>query len=93
MLMSAPGIDITYHTDGGLFNLPHLRSTTKVPCLMARDLLYTDDCALATNTLPDAQRLADCFVEASQKFGLSINVKKKKNSSSTNCPTCTHHDI
>ena len=48
------GVSIQYRMDGGIFNL-HLNSTLKVMELLARDLLYADDCALAAHRLEDAQ--------------------------------------
>ena len=70
------GIHIKYRTDGGIFNLRRLQAKTKVTDLLARDLLYADDCALVTHTLEDAQSVVDCFARAATHFGLSINIKK-----------------
>src|SRR6266536_6191570 len=70
------GIHITYRTDGGIFNLRRLSAKSKVTDLLARDLLYADDCALAAHTLEDAQAIVDCFAHAATRFGLSINIKK-----------------
>ena len=70
------GIHIRYRTDGGIFNLRRLQAKTKVIDLLARDLLYADDCALVAHTLEDAQSIVDCFARAATRFGLSINIKK-----------------
>ena len=56
---SSTGIDLLYRTDGGIFNLRRLRAKSKVISLLARDLLYADDCALAAHTLEDIQAIND----------------------------------
>ena len=48
------GIHIKYRTDGGIFSLRRLHAKTKIIDLLARDLLYADDCALVAHTLEDA---------------------------------------
>ena len=58
------------------FNLQRLRAKTKVLNLLARDFLYADDCALAANTLEDAQEIVNCFATSASRFGRSINIKK-----------------
>ena len=70
------GIHIKYRTDGGIFNLQRLRSKSKVIDLLAHDLLYADDCALAAHKLEDAQTIVDCFAKSAARFGLSMNIKK-----------------
>ena len=64
MMLSAfkntnPGIQITYRTDGGVFNLHHLRAKTKVTLALIRELLYADDCAIVAHSEHDLQQLAD----------------------------------
>ena len=41
-----------------------------------RDFLYTNDCALAENTLEDAKEIVNCLTSLASRFGLSINIKK-----------------
>ena len=64
MMLSAfkntdPGIQITYRTDGGVFNLHRLRAKTKVTLALIRELLYADDCAIVAHSEHDLQQLAD----------------------------------
>jgi len=44
--------------------------------LLAHDLLYADDCALAAHSLEDAQAITDCFAQAAAHFGLTVSIKK-----------------
>ena len=85
---SSTGIDLLYRTDGGIFNLQRLRAKSKVISLLARDLLYADDCALAAHTLEDIQAITDTFAKAASRFGLTISIKKtevlKQSSSNRN---------
>jgi len=64
-----PGINIHYRTDGGIFNLRRLATKSKITELLARDLLYADDCALAAHSLQDAQTITDCFARAANASG------------------------
>ena len=70
------GVDIQYGTDGGMFSLQRLRAKSKVISLLARDLLFADDCALVAHTLEDIQALTDCFAKSASRFGLTISIKK-----------------
>ena len=67
---------IQYRMDDGIFNLHRLNSTSKVMELLARDLLYADDCALAVHCLEDAQAITHCFAQAAARFGLAVSVEK-----------------
>ena len=81
MLLSAfresdPGIQITYRTDGGLFNTQRLKAKTKVTKSLVRDLLYADDCAIVAHTADDLQELTNSLSSATKRFGLTISIKK-----------------
>jgi hypothetical protein len=81
MLLSAfcesdPGIQITYRTDGGLFNTQRLKAKTKVNKALVRDLLYADDCAIVAHTADELQTLTDRLSAATKRFGLTISIKK-----------------
>ena len=81
MLLSAfqesdPGIEITYRTDGGVFNTQRLKAKTKVTKALVRELLYADDCAIVAHTEEDLQRLTDSLSTATKRFGLTISIKK-----------------
>ena len=70
------GIHIRYRTDKGLFNQKRMLAVTKVKETVVRDLLFADDCALCAETESKMQNLMDCFSEACDNFGLTINTKK-----------------
>ena len=75
---SKDGVDIKSRFDRGLCRTSnmHLQAKTKVTISTIRDLLFADDCALASSTLDGLQRLCDCFAAAASRFGLTISIKK-----------------
>ena len=75
---SKDGVDIESRFDRGLCRTSniHFNSKTKVTMSTIRDLLFADDCALASCTLEGLQRLCDCFAKAARRFGLIISIKK-----------------
>ena len=82
MLLSAfkeadPGIQITYRTDGGIFNTQRLKAKTKVTSSLVRDLLYADDCGIVAHSEEDLQSLTNSLSEATKKFGLTISIKRQ----------------
>jgi len=48
------GIRVNYRSDGGVFNVRLLQAKTKVSCMLVRELIFTDDCALAAHSEEDA---------------------------------------
>ena len=74
------GIKIHYRTDGRFFDLRRLKAKTKVCEALIRDFLFADDCALASHTEEDLQRLANRFSIASKAkaFGLTISIRKSE---------------
>ena len=70
------GIYLCTRSDGRLFNLARLRAKTKVRKVLIRDMLFTDDAAVATHTQEELQSLMDCFSQACKDFGLTISLKK-----------------
>ena len=76
LTQTSAGIRIRYRTDGRFFDLRRLKANTKVREALVRDFLFADDCALASHTEEDLQRLADCFSTAAKAFGLTISIKK-----------------
>ena len=72
------GVDIKSRFDRGLFdvNSTHFEAATKVDLLTIRELLFADDCALASCSRETLQRLCDCFAAAARRFGLIISIKK-----------------
>ena len=66
MLLSAfkdsdPGIQITYRTDGGIFNTQRLKAKTKVSKSFVRDLLYANVRAIVALSKDDLQRQIPCL--------------------------------
>ena len=70
------GIYLNSRTDGGVFNLRRLQAKTKVTQILARELLFADDCALVAHSHQHIQKLVDCFATAAKRFGLTISLKK-----------------
>ncbi|XP_052253146.1 uncharacterized protein LOC127859679 [Dreissena polymorpha] len=73
---STDGINIHTRYDGKLFNLARLRARTKVTEVLVREMLFSDDAALATHTEEAFQRLKDLFATACSEFGLTVSLKK-----------------
>ena len=70
------GIYLWTRSDGGLFNLAHLKARTKVCEALIRDMLFADDATVVTHTQRDLQLLMDRFSQACKDFGLIISLKK-----------------
>ena len=70
------GVYLHSRTDGSLFNLARLRAKTKCREICVRELLYADNSALVAQSLEDLQTILDRFVDASDAFGLTINIRK-----------------
>ena len=73
---SDDGVHIQYRTDGRLFNLRRLNAFTKIKKSSILDLLFADDCAIATSSEEDMQISIDKFSNSCDSFGLSINTRK-----------------
>lgn len=70
------GVMIRFRSDGSIFNLQRLKAKTKTSCMLLRDLLYADDCALIAHSEEDAQSIVDLFSQATIKYGLTISIRK-----------------
>ena len=73
---SKPGINITFRTDGKLFNPRRLEAATNVKETVLRDFLFADDCALNASEEQEMQAEMDSFSAACNNFGLTISTKK-----------------
>ena len=73
---SKPGINITFRTDGKLFNPRRLESVMKVKETVLRDFLFADDCALNASDEQEMQAEMDSFSAACNNFGRTISTKK-----------------
>ena len=63
-------------SDGRLLNLARLEAMTKVREYLIRDMLFTDDAAIATHAQRELQSLMNRFSQAFKAFGLTIILKK-----------------
>lgn len=70
------GIRVQFRTSGGIFNLRRLQAKTKVSEVLARELLFADDCAFCAHTFEDIQCMMNCFNRSAERFGLTISLKK-----------------
>ena len=77
---SDDGIRIKSRPELRLCNITtgHFNAETKVIISNIRELLFADDCALVADSPEALQRLCDCFSKASQRFGLTISIKKDR---------------
>ena len=75
-----PGIEITYLTDGGVYESQCLKAVTKVSKALVRDLLYADDCAIVAHSGEDLQHLANALSIATKRYGLTIALRKQRSS-------------
>src|SRR5687768_12915018 len=73
---SRASVYIRFRNTGKLFNIRSLRAHTKVLETLLRELLYADDCAMISHYAAEIQELCNCFTDAANDFGLSVNVSK-----------------
>ena len=73
---SKPGINITFRTDGKLFNPRRLEATMNVKETVLREFLFADNCALNASEEEEMQAEMDSFSAACNNFGLTISTKK-----------------
>ena len=59
-----------------LFNVAPFRGKTKTTQTLMRELLFAGDSALVAHAAEEMQKIVDAFSDASNKFGLKINIKK-----------------
>lgn len=65
---------IWFRTDGSVLNNQKLKAKTS--CMLLRDLLYADNCALIANSEEDTQSIVNDFARAADRYGLTISIKK-----------------
>ena len=73
---SMPGINITFRSDGKLFNPRRLEATTRVKETVLRDFLFPGECALNASNEQEMQAKMDSFSAACNNFGRTISTKK-----------------
>ena len=62
--------------DGNLINLAHLRAKPKTDTVLICELMFVDDVAFYTHSLPKLQEMYDAFNASCDLFGLEISTKK-----------------
>ena len=67
------GVHIQSRQNADLFYVAHFRAKTKTTQILTRELLYADDSAPSAEEM---QKIVDVFSDASNKFGLTININK-----------------
>jgi len=70
------GVYLHSRSDGKLFNLNRLKSKSKTREVLIRDMLFSDDAALATHSEEQLQSLMNRFSTACDLFSLMISLKK-----------------
>ena len=65
-----------FRTDDSVSNIRRLKAKTKTSCMLWRDLLYADDCALIANSEEHAKSIVDDFIRAAVRYGLIVSIKK-----------------
>ena len=72
------GVEIRSRFDRGLCktNNQHYKAYTKTVSTVIQDLLFADDCALASSSEEGLQNLCDAFSSAARRFGLKISIDK-----------------
>ena len=75
---STEGVEIRSRYDRGLLRTTnqHYKAATMTVSTVIRDLLFADDCALASSNEEDLQKLCDAFASAARRFGLKISIDK-----------------
>ena len=69
-------MEVTYRTDGKLFNLNRLRAQTKISTTTVVELQYADDNVVQANTEEDLQTTLNAFKQAYESIGLVLNTDK-----------------
>ncbi|XP_076030429.1 uncharacterized protein LOC143018730 [Oratosquilla oratoria] len=73
-----PGIEISYSTDGKLFNLARLKNKTKTITKSILEFQYADDNCVAALKEDHLQQILNAFNHAYTNLGLSIIIKKSQ---------------
>ena len=69
------GVYIQSRQSADLFNVAHFRAKSCTTRILMRELLFADDSALVAYSAEEMQIIVDAFSDASNKFGLYINIK------------------
>ena len=72
------GVYIQSREWADLFNVAQFRAKTKTIRILMRELLFVDDSALVAHFAEEMQKIMDTFYDASNKFGLKLNIKRPR---------------
>ena len=73
---SEEGVYLHTRSDGKLFSLSRVKAKTNVQTVLLREMLFADDTTLIAHTEEGLQHLINGLTHASEKFGLTISIKK-----------------
>ena len=88
--------DVVYiqsRQNADLVNVANFRTKTKTTRILTRELLFADDSALVAHSAEKMQKIVNAFSDASNKFGLKINIKKTEELYLTNSTTTREEDF
>ncbi|KAK2169580.1 hypothetical protein NP493_1184g01007 [Ridgeia piscesae] len=87
------GVYIQSRQNADLVNVANFRTKTKTTRILTRELLFADDSALVAYSAEKMQKIVYAFSDASNKFGLKINIKKTEELYQTNSTRTREEDI
>ena len=87
------GVYIQSRQNADLFNVANFRAKTKTTRILTRELLFADDSALVAHSAEKMQKIVNAFSDASNKFGLKINIKKTEELYLTNSTRTREEDF
>ena len=70
------GVYIQFRQSADIFNVAHFRAKTNTTRILTKELLFADDSALVAHFAEEMQNIVEAFSDASNKFGVKINIKK-----------------
>ena len=82
---------IQFRQGADLFNVAQFRAKIKTIRILMRELLFVNDSALVRHSAEEMQKIMDVFSDASNKFGLKLNIKKTEVLYQTKNPRGGYH--
>ena len=70
------GVYIQFRQSADLFNVAHFRAKTNTTRILTKELLFADSSAMVAHFAEEMQNIVNTFSDASNKFGVKINIKK-----------------
>ena len=75
---STHGVNLRYRLGGSLFDLRRLNTRIRTLERLIMEALFTDDCAVITNSEHELQTIISRSAKVSHLFGLTISLNKTK---------------